>query len=232
MVSSVTSSSGSGINGAAIVNNLTGGTMDVQSLAQSLTDAERAPQQALLDNKLSAANAKISSIGKITSSASNLKSTLATFGDTKALPFQSASTNPNIASFTFKPYYTASKIDLTFDVTKLATTNQLTLGPIGSTESPGGNATTPTLALYDKSGLLIQTVDMTGKSLEQVRDSINAVAGFGATIMNNGSQRYLSLSKGSGVDNNFSVSTYDAFIPDPTNPPIQKTPFVGGASSG
>ena len=103
MVSSVTGGSGSGINGAAIVNNLTGGTMDVQSLAQSLADAERAPQQALLDNKMSAANAKISSIGKITSGASTLKSALAAFGDAKGLPFQPASTNPNIASFTFKP---------------------------------------------------------------------------------------------------------------------------------
>jgi len=209
MVSSVTSSSGSGINGAAIVNNLTGGTMDVQSLAQSLTDAEKAPQQALLDNKLTAANAKISSIGKITSSASTLKSTLATFGDTKGLPFQPASTNPNTASFTFKPYYTASKIDLTFDITRLASTNQVTLGPIGANDKPGGSAIAPKLALYDKAGALVQTVEMKDQTLEQVRDSINGISGFGATIMNNGTQRYLSISKGSGADNNFSVSTYN-----------------------
>jgi len=222
MVSSVTSSSGSGVNGAAIVNNLTGGTMDIQSLAQSLTDAEKAPQQALLDNKLTAANAKISSIGKITSSASTLKSALATFGDAKSLPFQPASTNPNIASFTFKPFYAPSKIDMTFDVKKLATTNQVTLGPVGSTENPGGTvATTPTLAIYDKAGTLIQAIDMTGKSLEQVRDSISGVSGFGATIMNNGTQRYLSISKGTGSDNNFSVSVYD-------NNSGTKAPIVGG----
>ncbi|NDB66781.1 MAG: hypothetical protein EB015_01985 [Methylocystaceae bacterium] len=210
MVSSVTGGSGSGINGAAIVNNLTGGTMDVQSLAQSLTDAERAPQQALLDNKMTAANAKISSIGKITSIASTLKSGLAAFGDAKGLPFQPASTDPNIASFTFKPYYPPSKIDMTFAVTKLASSNQITLGPIGSTESPGGSgAITPTLALYDKAGSVVQTIDMSNKTLEQVRDSISAISGFGATIMNNGTQRYLSISKGTGADNNFSVSVYD-----------------------
>ena len=210
MVSSVTGGSGSGINGAAIVNNLTGGTMDVQSLAQSLADAERAPQQALLDNKMSAANAKISSIGKITSGASTLKSALAAFGDAEGLPFQPASTNPNIASFTFKPYYPPSKIDMSFDVTKLASSNQITLGPIGANEKPGGDsAITPTLALYDKAGTVIQTFDMSNKTLEQVRDSINGVSGFGATIMNNGTQRYLSISKGTGTANNFSVSVYD-----------------------
>ena len=213
MVSSVTGGPGSGINGAAIVNNLTGGTMDVQSLAQSLTDAERAPQQALLDNKLTAANARISSIGKITSSANTLKSGLAAFGDAKNLPYQPASTNPNIASFTFKPYYPPTKIDMTFSVTRLSSGNQVTLGPLGATEKPGGTmAITPTLALYDKNGNAVQTLDMSGKTLEQVRDALNTFPGFGATILNNGTERYLSISKGTGADNNFSVGVYDADV--------------------
>jgi flagellar hook-associated protein 2 len=222
MVSSVTGGPGSGINGAAIVNNLTGGTMDVQSLAQSLTDAERAPQQALLDNKLTAANARISSIGKITSSANTLKSGLAAFGDPKGLPFQPASTNPNIASFTFKPYYPPSKIDMSFEVKSLCSGNQVTLGPIGANDKPGGtSAITPTLALYDKDGNTVQTLDMSGKTLEEVRDSINKISGFGATILNNGTQRYLSISKGTGADNNFSVGIYDDV--DKT-----KAPLAGG----
>ena len=65
MVTSVGTTSNKNF-GSSIVNSITGGNIDIQTLADNLTEAEKAPRQSLLDKRKQITESKISSIGKIT----------------------------------------------------------------------------------------------------------------------------------------------------------------------
>lgn len=176
----------SSVNGASIVKNLTGGTIDISELAKNLTEATRAPEQAIIDQKTQAANAKISSIGKIQSIAKAFKDTLATFGDARSLPLSPTSSDTTAAEFSFKSFFTPSPVDFAFKVTQLATENRATFNNLASTGSFNLNGT---------------TINYT--SLGDLKDKIALQAGFTATILNG---KDVIVSKGFGVANQFSAS--------------------------
>jgi hypothetical protein len=60
--------------GQSIISSVTGSTININNLATQLTQATILPQQTLIDNKKAAADATISSIGQITSSANTFQS--------------------------------------------------------------------------------------------------------------------------------------------------------------
>ena len=91
----------SAVNGASIVKSLTGGSIDISELAKSLTEASRAPEQAIIDQKTQAANAKISSIGKIQSIAKAFQDAVTAFGDPRSLPLSPTSSDTSAAEFSF-----------------------------------------------------------------------------------------------------------------------------------
>ena len=102
------------INGASIVKNLTGGTMDIQDLAKNLTEATRVPKQTLIDNRRTVAEAKISSIGKIQAAAKSFQDNLAQFGDARALPLTPSTSDSSVADFSFKSFFTPGPVDFSF----------------------------------------------------------------------------------------------------------------------
>ena len=77
----MTSSIGSS-TGTNIVNLLGAGSgVDIKTLAQNLTDAEKAPQQALLDNAIKSSQARISGYSAIMYGLNNLKDAFAALQD-------------------------------------------------------------------------------------------------------------------------------------------------------
>ena len=65
-----------------IVNALNAGAgIDIKTLAKNLTDTVRVPQQAAIDNRKSALNAKISSVGKIMSVVNTFSSAMTAVGN-------------------------------------------------------------------------------------------------------------------------------------------------------
>ena len=175
----------SSVNGASIVKNLTSGTMDIQELAKNLTEATRAPRQALIDSQKTAAEAKISSIGKIQSTAKTFQDTLAQFGDARALALTPMSSDSSVADFSFKSYFAPSAVDFSFKVTQLATDNKAVFAKM------------PTAGMLNLGGTNITYTD-----LFDLRTKVNKVAGFTATIVNASD---VVISKGTGVANNFSA---------------------------
>jgi len=135
--------------GSGIVNSITGSTIDIQSLATKLTQATQAPQRALIDTRKKQADAKISSIGVITSSANDFNTALAGLGNSKAIGYSTQSSDTTAADFSFKSFVKPTPINFSFTVKQLATTNQVTLPPISATStSLVGSSSSRLLTLY------------------------------------------------------------------------------------
>ncbi len=151
-----------------IVNSLTGSSIDVQALAKSLTEAERAPRQAMLDKEKTVAENKVSSIGRIYSAANDMKTAMTAFGDPAAASFQPQSSDDTKASFSFRPYYKPSAIDFSFKVKQLASTNSVMLSPLGLNSNLVGDVTpAPTRMFNIYSGARSGAVDLTAGSTVQ-----------------------------------------------------------------
>jgi flagellar hook-associated protein 2 len=118
-------------------------------LATKLTQATQAPQQALIDTRKKQADAKISSIGVITSSANDFNTALAGLGNSKAIGYSTQSSDTTAADFSFKSFVQPTPINFSFTVNQLATTNQVTLPPISaSSTSLVGSSSNRLLTLY------------------------------------------------------------------------------------
>jgi len=161
--------------------------MDIQDLAKNLTEASRAPRQALIYSKKAVAEAKISAIGKIQASAKSFQDILAPFGDARALPMTPTSSDSNVADFSFKSFFAPSAVDFSFKVNQLASDNRASFAQM---------PTTGTLTL---AGTAINYT-----SLLDLRSQINAIAGYTATIVNASD---IVISKGTGEANRFTAET-------------------------
>ena len=200
-----------------IVNSLTGGSIDIQALAKSLTDATRAPQQALLDNKKTLAQSKVSSIGKIYSSADQLKSALTPYGSPRQLGLSAATSDATKASFQYSPYSTQASVDLSIEIQKLATANTVSLMPLAKNTSLAGTGAGATLNIYSgdqptdpaATKTLVKSFMLADyATLDDLANAVRAVSGFDATVLNSpdGTQR-LSITRGTGTAKHFYVET-------------------------
>lgn len=176
----------SSVNGASIVKNLTGGTIDISELAKNLTEATRVPEQAIIDQKTQAANAKISSIGKIQSIAKAFKDALTSFGDARSLPLNPASSDTTAAEFSFKSFFAPAPVDFAFKTTQLASENRASFANLATSGSFTLNGTT-----------------INYSSLGDLKDKIALQTGFTATILNG---KDVIVSKGFGEANRFTAS--------------------------
>jgi flagellar hook-associated protein 2 len=116
--------------GSNIISSITGSSTNYQSLAANLTNATSQPQQLLLNNRQTATQATVSAIGQVVSSANSFQTALTALGDTKAIAYQSQSSDPTIADFAFQSFIQPTPVNLTFSVNQLATNNVVTLPPI------------------------------------------------------------------------------------------------------
>jgi hypothetical protein len=69
-----------------------------------LTDATKAGPQSLIDSRKALADAKISSIGQITSSANTFQKSLSALGSSKAISYSTQSSDPTVADFSFESF--------------------------------------------------------------------------------------------------------------------------------
>ena len=145
--------------GSNIVNSLTGATINIQNLAQQLTDATKAGRQSLIDSRKALADAKISSIGQITSSANTFQNSLSALGSSKAISYSTQSSDPTVADFSFKSFIQPKPLNFTFSVKQLATENIVTLPPISSSAtSLLGSSTSRVLTLFGAPPIASATV--------------------------------------------------------------------------
>ena len=157
--STTSSSTSQSTIGSNIVNSLTGATINIQNLAQQLTDATKAGRQSLIDSRKALADAKISSIGQITSSANTFQNSLSALGSSKAISYSTQSSDPTVADFSFKSFIQPKPLNFTFSVKQLATENIVTLPPISSSAtSLLGSSTSRVLTLFGAPPIASATV--------------------------------------------------------------------------
>ena len=220
--------------GASIISALGGSQIDIQALATKLVEAERAPQQSLIDTQKEAIQNKITSIGRIYAAASTMKDSLSVFGaDPRTTAYTPQSSDLTKASFTFKGQ--PSKFNFSLSVKQLATENKLTLNGFSGAWPTSGklSITQGQRATSNADPLEFDYADYT--SLEGLRDAINKAGPYKAEIMTttvNGTKtQYLSLSRGTGTERNFFVSTTDD-NGDPLSSGLYVTPPAAGKDAG
>jgi flagellar hook-associated protein 2 len=124
-----------------------------------LTDATKAGRQSLIDSRKALADAKISSIGQITSSANTFQNSLSALGSSKAISYSTQSSDPTVADFSFKSFIQPNPLNFTFSVKQLATENIVTLPPISSSAtSLLGSSTSRVLTLFGAPPIASATV--------------------------------------------------------------------------
>ena len=124
-----------------------------------MTDATKAGRQSLIDSRKALADAKISSIGQITSSANTFQNSLSALGSSKAISYSTQSSDPTVADFSFKSFIQPKPLNFTFSVKQLATENIVTLPPISSSAtSLLGSSTSRVLTLFGAPPIASATV--------------------------------------------------------------------------
>jgi len=146
MVTSVSNNS----SGQSILTALgAGGGLDATNLATNLVTAEKVPQQNLIDSKRTAANATISSVGKVKSALTTLQSTLASIGDVKSFQTTPVSADPSKLTVAFTPGSSPPSFNNYVEVQQVATATSVLFPPLGSTDGSivGSSGTDRTLNL-------------------------------------------------------------------------------------
>jgi flagellar hook-associated protein 2 len=144
MVSSVSSS------GQSILTALgAGGGLDASALATNLTNAEKVPQQNLIDKQKAAYTSTVSSVGKVKSSLGTLQSALSALGDVKSFQTMASSGDTSRVTVAFKPGISPPTFSNYVQVQQVASATTVSFPPLSSIDTSvlGTNATPRTLRL-------------------------------------------------------------------------------------
>lgn len=199
-----------------IVNTLNAGSgIDIKSLAKGLTDTVRAPQQQALETKTKALEAKISSVGKIMSAVTSFDEAVKSLGDPQTFQRTPSSSDPSKVTMEFVDGKVAPTFSGQVAVNQIATDASVLLPSVSSLDAPlAGTDANRTLKLVSGTaaspGSTLATIDLTQvKTLPALRDRINEIAGFQATIIQGGTasspKYYLGVKGGMGAGNSFYV---------------------------
>ena len=144
MVSSVSSS------GQSILTALgAGGGLDASALATNLTNAEKVPQQNLIDQQKASYTATVSSVGKVKSSLGTLQSSLSALGDVKSFQTMASSGDTSRVTVAFKPGISPPTFSNYVQVQQVASATTVSFPPLSSIDTSvlGTSATPRTLRL-------------------------------------------------------------------------------------
>jgi flagellar hook-associated protein 2 len=189
-----------------------GSGLNITELTESLVEAERAPQQAILDRTKEKAELSISAYGVVTSAVQTLKASFAALDDvTDLVAFDASSSSESVLTATANSSATRGSYQAT--VNSLAERDTWTFDGLDSTTdtiSVRGNPNAPFTVDVTIDGVASQ-ISVTDKNLAGIAAAINASGlGLTATIVDSGasSGRYVLMVSGeTGADNSFSITS-------------------------
>lgn len=228
MTSSINSTTGT-----SVVNLLGAGSgVDIKGLAQGLVDAEKAPQQALLDSAIKSSQSRISGYSAIMYSLGNLKDALAGLQDMSAIAAPSVQGDAG-GSVAVSAAASATTGQHTVQALSLVQAQSSISGGFTDATSPlvnGGSAFTLTVSVAG----VTTTLNLSGASLNAVRDAINNAVpapGVVASVANTGSAsspyRLVLTATTAGLDGAFTVSSDDGNGNPVTALDLTRTPSSG-----
>jgi flagellar hook-associated protein 2 len=199
--------------GQQIISALGGGSgVDTKTLAQSLVNAEKLPQQNIIQSKIDKCNATISGDGALLASLGKLNTAFSALQNKTDLDAVSIATT-DAASFVAKSTGGAEVGFHQIHVTAVAAA-QRSSQPAGSgfADSTSAIASTGNLTITPAGKTPVTVAIVAGDSASAVVDKINKTPGVGvtATLVNTGSgltpYQIVLTSSASGTANGFSVS--------------------------
>jgi flagellar hook-associated protein 2 len=200
-----------------ILNTLNAGSgVDIKTLAKNLTDTVRVPQQLAIDNRKLSSSAKISSVGKIMSVVEQFSSAATAIGNPQTFQRNPSSSDPTKITMEFTGGSTASTFSGKVAVNQLASETSILFPPLTSLSANlAGTDANRTLKLISGTagspGSELATIDLkTVNTLPALRDRINQIAGFEATIITGGTTSspsyYIGVKGKAGESNRFFAS--------------------------
>lgn len=215
MTSSINSATGT-----SLVNLLGAGSgVDIKGLAAGLTEAEKAPQQALIDNAIRSSQARVSGFSFIMYSLGNLKDALAQLQDKSVI---SAPSVQNDASAFFSVSASGAAVvgQSQVRVLSLMQAQSSISGGFSSNTDPLDNSSLvnngASFSLTISTSEATTTLNLAGASLDAVKDAINnavPASGVIAAMVNTGSasapHRLVLTASKPGVDGAFTITTDD-----------------------
>lgn len=200
-----------------ILNALNAGSgVDIKTLAKNLTDTVRVPQQLAIDNRKLSSSAKISSVGKIMSVVEQFSSAATAIGNPQTFQRNPSSSDPTKITMEFTGGSTASTFSGKVAVNQLASETSILFPPLTSLSTNlAGTDANRTLKLISGTagspGSELATIDLkTVNTLPALRDRINQIAGFEATIITGGTTSspsyYIGVKGKAGESNRFFAS--------------------------
>lgn len=192
---------------SSITSTGLGSGVDINSLVDSLVEAEKAPQQERIDLRKTTAEATISAVGALKSALSEFQSKLADLNELKDFETTTASTSDS-SVFSASADYTAISGTYAVEVEQLATAHKAMSTAFGDEELVGKG--TLSLGVNGESFSVEVGVNDT---IADVRNAINSAAdntGVRATIIkSDAGQRLVLTSAETGADNRISITVSD-----------------------
>ena len=191
-----------------------GSDIDSKSLVQSLVDAERAPREASLNNKISSSESQISAFGQVLSSLGSLSTAFAALNDVSDFADYTVNVNGALASDGSPAYSVTATTDVEAGINEIVVTSVATkdrwtsaAGYAATTTAiNGGNPFTMEVTIDGTA----TTVTVTEPTPQGIVDAMNdADLGVEASLVNTGaaSNPYKILFSGElGADNAFTVT--------------------------
>ena len=184
-----TTSTTAGTASTNVVSALGGGSgIDIKTLAQNLTEAERAPRKQIIQGRIDKCNATISGDGAVLSALSALKSSFAALQSSSALETSSVQTT-DTSAFLANATSAAAPGFHQIEVLKVAAAQRsISTGyTAGSALVNGGAAFDLTITPADASKTPVTVHLAAGSTVNQAVAAINSAgAGVGASLVNTG----------------------------------------------
>ena len=112
-----------------------GGGINATDLATNLVNAEKVPQQSLLDKQKAAYTATVSSVGKVKSALSTLQTSLSALGDVKSFQTMASTSDSSSVTVAFKPGISPPTFSNYVQVQQVATATTVSFPPVTSIDT-------------------------------------------------------------------------------------------------
>jgi flagellar hook-associated protein 2 len=184
-----------------------GSGLDINSLVKGLSEAERAPKEALLKRREDSNAAKVSALADASSAIDSFASALSSLISGGTLFTQPSVSDTSILSATSVPGAPLTSLSGQLEVLQLARAQTLSSVGLASSTAAVGEGD---LTLTTGAGSFVVTIDATNNSLEGLAAAINGKnAGVTASIVTDQGTAKLVLKGATGTANAFTLSVAD-----------------------
>ncbi len=194
---------------SAILQALGSGSgIDVNGLVNQLAEAQKAPQQALLDQRQAVNGARVSALGQMANAIDGFAAALRSLLDSGSLYSQPAVSDTGIFTATAMAGSRIGNLSASITVSQVATAQTLVSAPIADRAQPVGEGT---LTIVTGAGSFDVVIDATNDSLDGLAQAINqAGAGLTASIVTDPSGARLVVKGRTGAANEFTIAASGA----------------------